>query len=161
MKFFNIIKNTYAKYATFSGRATRSEFWFFVLFYYTTIFLLTFSLFFLEMNKILMWIMYAFSLGSLLPYLGVAIRRLHDSNKSAWYVLLPIVPSIVSRLEGLEWFGIVSLVISILLFSLPGDLKKNKYGPVITVEKKSVKKKTKAKTKTKKKSKKGTKKRKK
>jgi uncharacterized membrane protein YhaH (DUF805 family) len=139
MKFFNIIKNTYAKYATFSGRATRSEFWFFVLFYYTTIFLLTFSLFFLEMNKILMWIMYAFSLGSLLPYLGVAIRRLHDSNKSAWYVLLPIVPSIVSRLEGLEWFGIVSLVISILLFSLPGDLKKNKYGPVITVEKKKTK----------------------
>ena len=151
MKFFNIIKNTYAKYATFSGRATRSEFWFFVLFYYTTIFLLTFSLFFLEMNKILMWIMYAFSLGSLLPYLGVAIRRLHDSNKSAWYVLLPIVPSIVSRLEGLEWFGIISLVISILLFSLPGDLKKNKYGPVITVEKKSVKKKTKANNKKKKK----------
>ena len=151
MKFFNIIKNTYAKYATFSGRATRSEFWFFVLFYYTTIFLLTFSLFFLEMNKILMWIMYAFSLGSLLPYLGVAIRRLHDSNKNAWYVLLPIVPSIVSRLEGLEWFGIVSLVISILLFSLPGDLKKNKYGPVITVEKKSVKKKTKANNKKKKK----------
>ena len=139
MKFFNIIKNTYAKYATFSGRATRSEFWFFVLFYYTIVFLLTFSLFFLEMNKILMWIMYAFSLGSLLPYLGVAIRRLHDSNKSAWYVLLPIVPSIVSRLEGLEWFGIVSLVISILLFSLLGDLKKNKYGPVITVEKKKTK----------------------
>jgi uncharacterized membrane protein YhaH (DUF805 family) len=160
MKFFKIIKNTYAKYATFSGRSTRSEFWFFVLFYYTTIFLLTFSMFFLEMNKILMWIMYAFSLGSLLPYLGVAIRRLHDSNKSAWYVLLPIVPSIVSRLEGLEWFGIVSLVISILLFSLPSDLKKNKYGPVITVEKKSVKKKTKAKTKTKKKSKKTTKKKK-
>ena len=149
MKFFNIIKNTYAKYATFSGRATRSEFWFFVLFYYTTIFLLTFSLFFLEMNKILMWIMYAFSLGSLLPYLGVAIRRLHDSNKSAWYVLLPIVPSIVSRLEGLEWFGIVSLVISILLFSLPGDLKKNKYGPVIAFKKKRVKKKLKLKIKAK------------
>lgn len=150
MKFFNIIKNTYAKYVTFSGRATRSEFWYFVLFYYTTIFLLTFSLFFLEMNKILMWIMYAFSLGSLLPYLGVAIRRLHDSNKSAWYVLLPIVPSIASRLEGFEWFGIISLVISILLFSLPGDLKKNKYGPVIALEKKSIKKKTKARAKVKK-----------
>lgn len=150
MKFFNTIKNTYAKYATFSGRATRSEFWYFVLFYYTTIFLLTFSLFFLEMNKILMWIMYAFSLGSLLPYLGVAIRRLHDSNKSAWYVLLPIVPSIASRLEGFEWFGILSLVISILLFSLPGDLKKNKYGTVIALEKKSIKKKTKARAKVKK-----------
>ena len=117
-------------------------------------------MFYFQMSNVLMWIMYAFSLGSLLPYLGVAVRRLHDSNKSAWYVLLPIVPSIVSRLEGLEWFGIVSLVISILLFSLPGDLKKNKYGPVITVEKKSVKKKTKAKTKTKKKSKKTTKKKK-
>jgi len=149
MKFFNTIKNTYAKYATFSGRATRSEFWFFVLFYYLTIFVLTFSLFYLQMNQVVMWIMYAFSLGSLLPYLGVAIRRLHDSNKSAWYVLLPIVPSIVSRLEGFEWFGIISLVISILLFSLPGDLKKNKYGPVIVLEKKSIKKKTKTKVKAK------------
>ena len=83
-----------------------------------------------------MWVMYAFSLGSLLPYLGVAIRRLHDSNKSAWYIALPIIPSIVSRLEGFEWFGIISLVISILLFSLPSDPKKNKYGPVIVFEKK-------------------------
>ena len=118
-------------------------------------------MFFLEMNKILMWIMYAFSLGSLLPYLGVAIRRLHDSNKSAWYVLLPIVPSIVSRLEGLEWFGIVSLVISILLFSLPSDLKKNPETAKKTVKKKTKKVKTKVKAKTKKKIKKRTKKRKK
>ena len=151
MKFFNSIKNTYAQYATFAGRATRSEFWFFVLFYYATIFLLTFSMLFFSMGKGVMWAMYAFSLGSLLPYLGVAIRRLHDSSKSAWYILLPIIPSVISRLEGLEWVGIVSLVISILLFSLPGDLKKNKYGPVITVEKKSVKKKTKANNKKKKK----------
>ena len=149
MKFFNSIKSTYVKYATFSGRATRSEFWFFVLFYYTTIFLLTFSMFYFQKSNVLMWIMYAFSLGSLLPYLGVAIRRLHDSNKSAWYVLLPIVPSIVSRLEGLEWFGIISLIISILLLSLPSDLKKNKYGPVIVFKKKLVKKKTKAKNKSK------------
>ena len=151
MKFLQSIKNTYSQYFSFSGRATKSEFWFFVLFYYSTIFLLTFSMLFFNVGKEIMWLIYAFSLGSLLPYLGVAIRRLHDSNKSAWYVLLPIVPSIVSRLEGLEWFGIVSLVISILLFSLPGDLKKNKYGPVITVEKKSVKKKTKANNKKKKK----------
>jgi uncharacterized membrane protein YhaH (DUF805 family) len=106
-------------------------------------------MFYFQMSNVLMWIMYAFSLGSLLPYLGVAIRRLHDSNKSAWYVLLPIVPSIVSRLEGLEWFGIISLVISILLFSLPSDLKKNKYGPVIAFKKKRVKKKPKLKIKAK------------
>lgn len=149
MKFFNSIKSTYVKYATFLGRATRSEFWFFVLFYYTIIFLLTFSMFYFQMSNVLMWIMYAFSLGSLLPYLGVAIRRLHDSNKSAWYVLLPIVPSIVSRIEGFEWFGIISLVISILLFSLPSDLKKNKYGPVIAFKKKRVKKKPKLKIKAK------------
>lgn len=131
MNFFNSVKNTYTKYATFSGRATKSEFWLFVLFYYSTIFFLTFFLFYFQMSRALMWIMYAFSLGSLLPYLGVAIRRLHDTNKSAWYILLPIVPSIVSRLEGFEWFGIISLVIGILLFSLPSDPKKNKYGPVI------------------------------
>ena len=124
MKFFNSIKNTYVKYATFSGRATKSEFWFFVLFYYSIIFLLTFSMLFFNAGKGVMWVMYAFSLGSLLPYLGVAIRRLYDSNKSAWYIALPIIPSIVSRLEGFEWFGIISLVISILLFSLPSDPKK-------------------------------------
>ena len=124
MKFFNSIKNTYVKYASFSGRATKSEFWFFVLFYYSIIFLLTFSMFFFNAGKGVMWVMYAFSLGSLLPYLGVAIRRLYDSNKSAWYIALPIIPSIVSRLEGFEWFGIISLVISILLFSLPSDPKK-------------------------------------
>jgi uncharacterized membrane protein YhaH (DUF805 family) len=143
MKFFQIVKNSYIKYATFSGRATKSEFWFFVLFYYTTIFLLTFSMLFFNLGKGFLWAMYAFSLGSLLPYLGVAIRRLHDSNKSAWYILLPIIPSIISRLEGLEWAGIISLIISILLFSLPGDSKKNKYGPVIIAEikKKVIKKK--------------------
>ena len=94
-----------------------------------------------------MWVMFAFSLGSLLPYLGVAIRRLHDSNKSAWYILLPVTPSIVSRLEGFEWVSMVSLAISILLFSLPNDPKKNKYGPVIVFEnkKKVANKKVKAK----------------
>lgn len=100
---------------------------------------------FFNLGKGFLWALYAFSLVSLLPYLGVAIRRLHDSNKSAWHILLPVIPSIVSRLEGLEWAGIISLIISILLFSLPGDSKKNKYGPVIiaAIKKKVNKKKIK------------------
>ena len=147
MKFLQSIKNTYSQYVSFSGRATKSEFWFFVLFYYSTIFLLTFSMLFFNVGKEIMWLIYAFSLGSLLPYLGVAIRRLHDSNKSAWYILLPVTPSIVSRLEGFEWVSMVSLAVSILLFSLPNDPKKNKYGPVIVFEnkKKVANKKVKAK----------------
>ena len=102
-------------------------------------------MFFFNAGKGVMWVMYAFSLGSLLPYLGVAIRRLHDSNKTAWYILLPVIPSIISRLEDLEWAGIISLIISILLFSLPGDSKKNKYGLVIIadIKKKVIKKKIK------------------
>jgi len=136
MKFLQSIKNTYSQYVSFSGRATKSEFWFFVLFYYSTIFLLTFSMLFFNVGKEIMWLIYAFSLGSLLPYLGVAIRRLHDSNKSAWYIVLPVTPSIVSRLEGFEWVSMISLAISILLFSLPNDPKKNKYGSVIVFEKK-------------------------
>jgi len=91
---------------------------------------------FFNVGKEIMWLIYAFSLGSLLPYLGVAIRRLHDSNKSAWYIVLPVTPSIVSRLEGFEWVSMISLAISILLFSLPNDPKKNKYGSVIVFEKK-------------------------
>lgn len=133
MEFFYSIKNTYSKYATFSGRATRSEFWFFVLFYYTIIFFLTFSMLFYNMGKGFIWAMYIFSLGSFLPYLGVAIRRLHDSNKSAWHIIIPVVPSIFSKFQGFEWAGIISIFVSILLFSLLSDPKKNKYGPVVKI----------------------------
>ena len=83
MKFFNIIKNTYAKYATFSGRATRSEFWFFTLFLFIYLFVAGFLLGIVGASD------EAFGVATLvllipvfIPGIAVAARRLHDINQS-------------------------------------------------------------------------------
>ena len=119
VEFFDAIRICLKeKYATFSGRASRSEFWFFVLF----VFLLTFVVqiiltvfFFLHFKDVFIaanaeaassamentigaapFIIFAgfilFMLAFALPALAVATRRLHDTGRSGWWLLLPIVP---------------------------------------------------------------------
>ena len=105
MNFFEAITTCFKKYATFSGRATRSEFWYFVLFYIIIntiapimdIFLFdtTYGMFF--------WIVY---IVTLLPYIAVWVRRLHDINRSGWWTIPISITSAV--LVGLIWFVIWS-----------------------------------------------------
>lgn len=70
------------KYAVFSGRARRKEFWFFHLSYFIVIFILA-LLDFEELTGL-------FILGSYLPMLAVSVRRLHDTDRSGWWVLCPV-----------------------------------------------------------------------
>jgi len=70
-------------YAVFKGRATRTEYWSFIL-----------------INAIISWVLgmidssqigYSiYSLAVLIPTLAVAVRRMHDVGKSGWYLLIPI-----------------------------------------------------------------------
>jgi uncharacterized membrane protein YhaH (DUF805 family) len=69
------------KYATFSGRARRAEYWWFYLF--TIIGSIVTSIIFAPLNII-------FSLAVILPSLAVGVRRLHDTNRSGWWLLAPI-----------------------------------------------------------------------
>lgn len=69
-------------YATFSGRATRPEFWYFFLFIIAANFI---GNLFSDIIGTLL------EFGLLLPYLAVAVRRMHDRNKSGWYVLVPLL----------------------------------------------------------------------
>jgi ribosomal protein S27AE len=71
------------KYVDFSGRASRSEYWYFVLFTYLV------SLVF-AVTRISALSTLA-SLGLFLPSLGAGVRRLHDTNRSGWWLLFPIV----------------------------------------------------------------------
>jgi uncharacterized membrane protein YhaH (DUF805 family) len=104
---------TTSTYAQFSGRASRSEYWWFAL------------------ASLLVIIVAAFIDGAtggvavtllaylfiIIPGLAVSVRRLHDTNRSGWYLLLNFIP----------------LVGTILLFIwsvTPGDKKANQYGPV-------------------------------
>jgi uncharacterized membrane protein YhaH (DUF805 family) len=83
MDFFEAIKSCFSRYATFSGRASRSEYWWWVLF------VLLASIATAMVSSTVSGL---FSLGTLLPFLAVAARRLHDIGKSGWWQLVGFIP---------------------------------------------------------------------
>ena len=85
MTFQESIRVCFAKYADFSGRATRSEYWWFILF------VLLAGLGISMISEVLGGI---FALATLLPSIAAATRRLHDTNRSGWWQLICLVPLI-------------------------------------------------------------------
>lgn len=118
MNFNNIIaivKSVILKnYVNFEGRATRPEFWWFFLF--NVIVSLILNLFGPKVGTTLSGI---WSLAILLPYLGLSVRRLHDINKSGWYLLVGLIP-------------LVGWVLLVYWWAQPGERIENQYGPVPT-----------------------------
>ncbi len=80
------IRHSLQNFATFTGRATRKEFWSFYLF------LIVSAIFGGFIDGILGsdFVGNAIVLVLLVPYIAVAIRRMHDVNKSGWFILVPI-----------------------------------------------------------------------
>jgi uncharacterized membrane protein YhaH (DUF805 family) len=83
MTFQDSIKVCFSKYADFSGKASRPEYWWFALFCF---------LGGLAAQSISHILGILFSLGTLLPILAAATRRLHDTNRSGWWQLVSLVP---------------------------------------------------------------------
>src|SRR5690606_18697625 len=76
-------KTCFAKYADFTGRASRSEHWWFVLF----------QVIVLVVASVIHDLVYVLvALALLLPVLAVGARRLHDIGKSGWFLLLCVIP---------------------------------------------------------------------
>ncbi|MFD2934865.1 DUF805 domain-containing protein [Spirosoma flavum] len=89
------------KYNDYSGRARRSEYWYFVLI--NT--LVSQSLVFLNAllfngSVLFSWLLLLVNLAILVPTVAVAIRRMHDVGKSGWYMLIPIYNLILACTEG-------------------------------------------------------------
>ncbi|MHB1612519.1 MAG: DUF805 domain-containing protein [Sulfobacillus sp.] len=79
-------------YALFRGRATRPQFWWFYLFN-LLISLLLFSLVWLFPHSTGLALLHAlYNLAVFLPSIGLAVRRLHDTGRSAWWLALVLVP---------------------------------------------------------------------
>ena len=139
MNFKESMRNCLTKkYANFSGRASRSEFWFFYLFLiivYAILFLLIATISFK-----LLWVLGVFILGMIIPALAVTIRRLHDINKSGWYFILPfpfeLIERVLERSSGdIAGFSIIFTFISLglyiyllILYITGGDKKDNRFG---------------------------------
>lgn len=85
----NEFKLAFINYVNFEGRAPRREYWIFKLFYYIILMLLISLIFIHEELKNIALIYFALCL---IPNLSIAVRRLHDINKSGWYLLLYFVP---------------------------------------------------------------------
>ncbi len=87
------------KYATFSGRATRAEFWYFTLFSIIITIVLTIIdevMGTTTPEGILGILGSIYGLLVFLPSLAIAVRRLHDINKSGWWILISLIPIIGS-----------------------------------------------------------------
>ena len=104
MTFAESIQTCFNKYINFEGRASRSEYWWFAL--------LGFGLSFIP---VIGWIL---RLVILLPSLAVQVRRLHDMNRSAWWLLLLIPP-----------ITIVGVIVLLIMSIFPGTPGPNRYGP--------------------------------
>ncbi len=148
-------KVVFENYVNFSGRARRSEYWYFTLFNFII------SLLLMGIDKALglkIGISNLYSLAVLLPGLAVSVRRLHDIGKSGkllllFYILI-IVLAIIMAVSGLSFFTsimsgtpdvsagtpglgffiplllIVAMAIGMLvLYCTPGETGSNKYGP--------------------------------
>jgi uncharacterized membrane protein YhaH (DUF805 family) len=85
-------------YATFKGRASRSEYWYFVLF--NVIFSIVLGFVSGIVDIPILYTIY--SLALLIPSIAVAVRRMHDVGKSGWFVLIPIYDLILACTQGVK-----------------------------------------------------------
>jgi len=115
MNFGQAIGSGFKNYVGFEGRACRSEYWFWVLF----VFVVSLATAILDQvlfsDSAVSILNTLFGLAVFLPGLAVAIRRLHDIDKSGWWILLGLIP-------------IVGWIILIVWAVQKGDGASNRFG---------------------------------
>ena len=122
------LTSVFNKYATFTGRARRSEFWWFSICYYVIVFIFNFAQLGMLVQvmtgemaytdpsyTIMLMASVVVGLGLFLPALAVTVRRLHDIGKSGWNILWSAIP-------------IVGLIIVLAWMCQDADVVANKYG---------------------------------
>ena len=143
--FIDAIKLGFQNYFKFKGRSTRSEYWWWVLFIVLAGIPLTLidrglsPYDYDNQNGVLSGL---FELATLIPSLSLGVRRLHDINKSGWWLLmwlssLLIIPIILLVVMGIWlWFILlliipmtVPMIILLVWAAKRGETNTNKYGP--------------------------------
>ena len=102
------------KYADFTGRARRAEYWWFVLLNFGVYVGLSILTRVLGSLGFAIYLVYA--LAVIIPSLAVAVRRLHDTGKSGWFLLIGLIP-------------LIGPIILLVFFFTDSDAGTNQYGP--------------------------------
>ncbi len=110
--FLDVITN---HYADFNGRARRKEYWMFVLFNFVVSLVLGIVMGLISQTAANA-VSIIYTLALLLPGLSLGVRRLHDTGKSGWFMLIGLIPLV----------GAIILLVFYCLDSQPGT---NEYGP--------------------------------
>ncbi|HET7384403.1 MAG TPA: DUF805 domain-containing protein [Pseudolabrys sp.] len=102
MDFWSAVKSVFGKYATFRGRACRSEYWYFYLFDMIVLLIagiVDLAIFGSDVSVVgSIW-----ALATLIPVIAVGVRRLHDIDRTGWWLLLSFVP-LIGWIILLVWF---------------------------------------------------------
>ncbi len=123
-KMILAVRTALSKYATFTGRASRPEFWWWVLAVFLILIvtqlidgaiiapILGFSAFQPEGGQPLSVLV---SLGLILPNIAVGVRRLHDTGRSGWWILIGLIP-------------VIGTLVLIYFYVQPSEEGANDYG---------------------------------
>ena len=107
------------RFAKFDGRAGRGEFWWFalasLLVYFGLLILMGIGYAIADgLGVVLLFLVAAYFFAIIIPSLGVAVRRLHDTDKSGWWLLISLIP-----------FGSIVLLVFYIQEGTPGP---NQFG---------------------------------
>jgi uncharacterized membrane protein YhaH (DUF805 family) len=146
------------KYADFSGRASRPEFWWYTLALIVAFIVVGIVDSILGLSHMIFYtwgpLTLLLRLATIVPSLAVATRRLHDTNRPGWWVLLPLIPECLmmvmaattvgaiaagggvgAAVGGAMLTGLIGLIalagaiVLIVFCALPGQPVENRYGP--------------------------------
>jgi len=122
MDFQTSVKTCFKKYADFSGRALRSELWWFFLFSVLAGIITTIMDIMILGYSADSWgpLNLICTVAFFLPAIAVTARRLHDINKSGWWQLIELT--------------IIGILLIVIWNATEGEKKKNKYGPPIKIK---------------------------
>jgi len=113
MSFTEAIKSGFDNYVNFNGRARRSAYWYWALFALLASIVVNIIDAVTGAAPIFSLLV---GLGLLLPGLAVSVRRLHDTDRSGWWILIALIP-------------LIGFIILIVFYVQDSDPAENQYGP--------------------------------
>jgi uncharacterized membrane protein YhaH (DUF805 family) len=113
MGFADAIRSGFSNYVNFNGRSLRSAYWFWALF----VFVVSLVLAIIDAKVIGASVTQSlFGLATLLPGIAVGVRRLHDTDRSGWWLLIALIP-------------LIGVILLIVWLATEGTAGANRFGP--------------------------------